>query len=447
MQKNILSKGSVILLIFTFIFSLAVMPASAEVADTEDIVEATAEEIGVSIDAANTVTSEAMTVVREVGTLIEIGNTTAEETTIIIRIIRDGETIDQTVQVNKDTKILTNADRTADLSDWIAGDQISYIAEEGDNSGELVATTLKNKSFKASHIGRNGWVKEIRVDANEVDVEWRGVIHTLNTEDTKMVAGLKNPASLEDLQVEDRIRARVEDDGDGDNLTHDAKIIVVLRRGEDLFMRVTRWVVPAEIISISEDATRPFVITAKVLASKFYEEGDVNNLVGAPGTEININVEEKTKLVRRYLGKATIGEFMEGDKIRVVGRLNEETGNLDAVLVKDNSIQRLGVSNRVSEVKSVDTEAGTMVIAPIGLRNPKTGKRIKITNSFELTVNTNDETVIKENGSNIDFSVIEAGDIVRVRGVLNRQQKSIDTQAVVIVTDKLAAHLENKATK
>ncbi len=434
-------KKNTILLIFAFIFSVAVFPVSAEVVESSDVVEVTAEEIGVNADAANAATSEVITVVREVGTLIEIGNTTAEETTIIIRVLRDGETVDQTIQINADTKILTNADRSADLSDWIAGDQISYTAEEGDNSGELVATTLKNKSFKASHIGRNGWVKEIRIDVNEVDVEWRGVIYTLNTEDTKMVAGLKNPASLEDLQVEDRIRARVEDDGDGDNLTHNAKIIVVLRRGEDLFMRVTRWVVPAEIISISEDATRPFIITAKVLASKFYEEGDVNNLVGVPGTEISINVKEKTKLVRRYLGKATIGEFMEGDKIRVVGRLNEETGNLDAVLVKDNSIQRLGVSSRVSEVKSVDLEAGTMVVQPIGLKNPKTGKRVRITNGLEWTVSSKEETVVKEMGEDVDFSAIEIGDIVRVRGTANRLQKTVSANAIVVVTERFSAQL------
>ena len=106
-------------------------------------------------------------------------------------------------------EIKTNNNRSADLSDWIAGDRIQYTAEEGDNSGELIATELKNISFRYNHHGRNGWIKEIRAEEDEMDVEWAGIIYTLNTADAKLVAGLKNPSNLEDFQVDDRIRARV----------------------------------------------------------------------------------------------------------------------------------------------------------------------------------------------------------------------------------------------
>ncbi len=433
-------------LLLVFILVLApIMPSTVCAEDTtEDVVEISTEEAGVTAEAAASATVEATTIVNEAGMLIEIGNTTAEETTIIIRVTRDGEQIDQTVQITSDTTILTNSNRSADLSDWIAGDHISYTAKEGDNSGELVAIRLKNHSFKYWHIGRNGWVKEIRSDENEMDVEWAGKIYTLNTENAKMVAGLKNPASLEDFQIGDRVRGRVSEDGDGNPLTQNAEIIVVLRRGEDLFMRVTRWVVPAEITSIPEDTSElPYTITAKVLESKFYEKGDVNNLIGEPGTEITIKIDENTRLVRRYLGRANIGEFMEGDKIRVIGRLNEDTGYIDANLVKNNSIQRLGVSNRIGEVLSVDTSANTISATPIGIKNPITGKRRKISNALTWTVQLNENTEIKEMGEDISLNDIEVGDIIRVRGTANRRTTSVDANAVAVVTDRYKLFLEN----
>ncbi len=430
-------KKNLFFLLLVLAFSFTVIPQLTMASESADVVEVTSAEIGVSVEAANTAVAEVFATVNESGTLIEIGNTTAEETTIIIRVMHEGESVDQTVQVNSDTKIITDANRNADLSDWIAGDQIKYTAKQGENSGELIALTLKNRSFKNRHFGRNGWIKDIRIDENKMDVEWAGQVYTLDTSDARMVAGLKNPATLDDFKVGDRIRARVIDDNDGNNLTWDAKIIVVLRRGKALFMRVTRWVVPAEIVSIPEDTTRPFVITAKVLPSRFYEKGDVNNLIGAPDTEININIEEKTILVRRFLGRATIGEFMEGDKIRVVGRLNEETGNIDALLVKDNSIQRLGVSRRVSIVKSINTDSKTILVQPIGKKNIRTGKRMRIHNGTEWTIKIDDQTIIKKQGEDIDFTNIAIDDIVRVRGTANRLQKTVEADAISVVTQGL----------
>ena len=434
MKHSLLTRISV----FVFVFSLVLAsPLYVLATETEDTVEATAEEIGVSADAANTATEETTNVIKESGMLIEIGNTTAEETTIIIRVIEEGISEDKTIQINANTEIKTNSNRSADLSDWIAGDRIQYTADEGDNSGELVATELKNLSFKYNHHGRNGWVKEIRADKDEMDVEWAGVIYTLNTEKAKMVAGLENPATLDDFQVDDRIRARVVNDGDSDANTWNAQIIVVLRRGETMFMRVTRWVVPAKIVEIPEDTSElPYVITAEVIASPFYQKGDVNNLIGAPGTEFTIEVNDKTKLVRRYLGKAVIGEFMEGDYIRVVGRLNDGTGNLDAVVIKNNSIQALGVSSRISEVTSIDTNANTIDVVPVGVKNPFTGMRFKLTTAATWTLVLDSEAKLYEAGEEISISDIEEGDIVRVRGVANRLQKTVATRALAVVTDK-----------
>lgn len=438
-MKKLFFKGVIISI--TLMLVVSCLPVSA--AETEDITEATTDSAGVSEAEANSATEEETTKVEESGMLIEIGNTTAEETTIIIRTEDDGETVDQTVQISTDTNIVTDGNSSADLSDWIAGDQITYTAEVGDNSGELKALKLRNRSFKRNHRGKNGWIKAIDADAKTIDVEWASQIFTLDVSEARIVAGLKNPASIEDFEVGDRIRARVTDDGDYDASTWDAKIVVVLRRGSVLFMRVTRWVVPAEIVSIPEDTTVPYVITAKVLPSKFYQEGDVNNLIGAPGTELTIEVNENTILVRRFLGRATIGEFMEGDKIRVVGRLNDGTGNLDANLIKNNFIQAFGVSNHISEVISVDVDSNTLIVKPIGTKNPFTRKRRRILNAEDWTLILNDETVIKEEGEDISLDNVEAGDIVRVRGVRNNIQKTVLVRGIAVVTELFENILEN----
>jgi len=434
MKKTILSLSLLLLAAL-----IVLCPNNTKAEDTEDITEISATDAGVTVTEANSATEESTTSIVETGTLIEIGNTTAEETTIIIRTEEDGATVDQTLQIDAHTDIVSDNNAAADLSDWIAGDQITYTANQGNNSGELVSTKLRNRSFKQLHRGRNGWITEIRLDENEMDVTWANQIYTLNVADAKMVAGLKNPATLSDFQVGDRIRARVQDDGDGSQITWEAKIVVVLRRGPTLFMRVTRWVVPAEITSIPEDTlTYPFTITAKILPSKFYEEGDVNNLIGAPGIEFTIQVNKSTKLVRRYLGRATIDEFMEGDHIRVIGRLNDSTGYLDAGLIKNNSIQRLGVSRRISEVISVDTLSSTIIVKPIGKKNALTGKRQRLINQQNWKIQIYSETKLKKSGEDITLDDILVGDIIRARGVANRLQKTVAANAVAVVTGRFS---------
>lgn len=400
----------------------------------DEITEVTAADVGASATSVNNATEEDSDTVTETGTLIEIGNTTAEETTIVVRITNtDGTTTDKTLQINSSTSLTTGGSSKADLSDWIAGDLLIYTAKEGSNSGELIALRIRNLSFKKLMIGKNGFVKAIRADENEMDVEWAGQIFTLNTTNAKMVAGAKNPAALSDFQVGDRVRARVKDDGDKNPQTWDASIIVVLRRGETLFMRVTRWVVPAEITAVPSDtSTYPYTLTAKVLESPFFQAGDVNNLIGEPGSTIYIDVTEDTKLLRRFLGKAIIGEFMEGDSIKIIGRRDETTGHITAHVIKNNSIQRLGVAMHLGKVVALDSDGDALsfsfTVAPYFFPN-----------SAVWTIKASDKTKVYKNGEEVSFSTIAVGDVVRLRGTANRKNKTImSVTGIAIVTDKLA---------
>lgn len=393
-------------------------------ADTDINTEVSASETGKSASAVNAASLEATVRVAGTGTLVEIGNTTAANTTIVVREKKsDGTTEDQTLEITEATKVLANSRRSSDLSDWIAGDNLSFNAIKSENSGQITATVIVNHAFKDAHKGFNGWITAIRADKNEVDVKWEEKIYTLNLASAKIVAGVKNPATIADLKVNDRIRARVAEDGDGNALTWKAEVLVVLRRGDDLFMRVTRWAVPARIVNMPEDLTLPTTIEVEVLPSKFYQEGDVNNLIGKPGTRIFVDVLPETNLVRKYLGHALLKEFSEGDTIRVIGRRDESTGHLVAKVIKNESIQRLGVSHRFGKVTAVDTANSTITVM---LENTKRADTM-------WTIKVSSTTKLYKDGKLVTLADIKVGDMVRVRGTANTTSKNVNAAVAVVV--------------
>jgi len=293
--------------------------------------------------------------------------------------------------------------------------------------------------MKKGYKGLNGWIKEIRADKNEVDITYGKTIQTLDLAQAKMVAGLKNPATVADLMVNDRIRARVVEDNDGNNSTWDAKTLVVLRRGGTLFMKVSRWVVPAKIVSLPEDLNaKEGIITVEILPNKFYQAGDVNNLIGAPGEKLEVKIDAKTQLRRRFMGKSLLGEFTEGDTVNILGRLNETSGQLEAKIIRNNSIQKLGTAVRVARIKSVDA-ANKKVTASYG----KNGKEFTITlgdkgKVFERVQENSEDTKmvgLKE----ISISDLQTERRIRVRGMLNRRTGAVSAEAIVMLPATMEA--------
>lgn len=405
--------------------------------ETDMNTEVKASDTGESEAKVNAATSEVTSKISGSGTLVEIGNTTAANTTIIVRQKKsDGTTKDVTLEITEHTTINTNSRRNADLSDWIAGDNLSFNATEYENSGQIVATVVVNHAFMDKHKGHNGWITAIRADKNEIDVKWQDKIYTLNVATAKMVAGVKNPATMNDLKVNDRVRSRVVEDNDGNSLTWKAEIVVVLRRGNDLFMRVTRWAVPAKIVNLPQSLTLPTTIEVEVLPSKFYQEGDVNNLVGKPGTRMFVDILEDTNLVRKYLGKALLAEFSEGDQVRIIGKRDETTGHLVASFVKDESIQRLGVSSRFGKVTAIDTANSTLTVM---LQNT-------LSTYKTWTVKVSPTTKLYKDGAVISMTDIKVGDIIRVRGTANTATYAVNaTMAVVVMSSRLDLMLQDRA--
>ncbi|MFH1030839.1 MAG: hypothetical protein V1770_06315 [bacterium] len=409
-------------LIAALVITVPALFAKAE-EDADEASDITATDVGYSENVVNNATQESATEIETSGTLVEIGNTTAEETTIIVRV-PDGEggTTDETLQVDTQSTDFVNEDgESSDLSDWIAGDTLQFSAEKNLNSGELVAKKVRNRAMKKIHRGKNGWVTALRPEENEMDVTWANQTFTFNLSSARMVAGAKNPAAIADFQVGDRIRARLQDDGDKNPQTWNAKIVVVLRRGDALFMRVTRWVVPAKIVSMPDEPVATSTITVKILPNKFHQEGDVNNLIGNPGDTLVVSISETTDLRRRFLGKCFLSEFSEGDNLRIVGRLNEQTGNLDAKTIKNNSIQKMGVQRRIGMVTEID-------------ENSLKANLIKNSNPYTVTL-SKDAKIHKRGVGEIPFSKVKEGDKIRVRGTFNRLQKNVAANVISILNE------------
>lgn len=420
------------------VFPLSLVFAqTAPVLIDDDFQTITVSDIGATSDSEiNNATEEETAPVTETGTLVEIGNTTADETTVIVRTTDENNaTQDETVEIETGATDLENNDGgSSDLNDWIAGDQITFDATENTNSGSIHAKRMVNRSIRRQNRGINGWITAIRIEENAIDVSWNKTIYTLNTAKARIVAGIKNPATINDLVVGDRIRARAIEDGDGNDATQNASIVVVLRRGKDLFMRVTRWVVAGKISYINENPTLPTVITIEILPSRFYQDGDVNNLVGAPGAPVSVNITDKTKLRRRYLGKSLITEFSAGDRIQVIGRRNEATNQIDAVSIRNASIQKLNVGYRTGIVDSVDADAHS-----ISAKTKQTDRSWKIT--------TTDATKFIKGGQDIAFTDIQAGDNIRVRGVADRKTNIVQASMVVVLVKREEVQKNLEAAK
>lgn len=414
---------SLLILISLFIMLPGMASATAETSDA-DIDEVTISDLGLEANTTdiNTATAEDTFTTEETGTLIEIGNTTAAETTVIVRVTDDqGATADQTVEIDlEDTDLVTNDGTESDLSDWIAGDTLTYTAEQNTNSGSIQASKIKNRALRRTHLGKNGWITAIRADVQEVDVTWQNQTFTLDLTSAKIVAGVKNPATITDLKVGDRVRSRVIDDGDQNPATWDAKILVVLRRGNSLFMRVTRWVVPVKIVELDEEPVLPTTIKVEVLANRFYQAGDVNNLIGKPGDTLNVYIDAQTKLRRKFLGNCLITELSEGDQLQIIGRLNETTGNLDAKQIRNISIQKLGVARQIATVKAVIAEKGQIIV---------TSKQLA--RSWQINVSAS--TKIYKQGAEITLADIQAGDKLRVFGTANRTKKIVTAQKIAVL--------------
>lgn len=299
---------------------------------------------------------EAKSDINFAGILIEIGSTDIP-TNIIVRDNSSGN--DYTVNVTENTILGQRRDQATNLSDWIPGDQVRVIGEKNENTEDVEASILVNLSIKISaNRGANGWITNINKDAKIITYQWANVEHTfLYDDNTKFVAGLKNPANVSDLKINDRIRARLLTRSRADSL---AKIVVVLRRGEGLFMKIRTFTPRVTLVRL-DSTIIPTTIQVRMDQTPGLRANDVNNLIGTEGALITVNITEDTKIVRKYFGKTTLDEFSIGDKLQIVGRVNDD-GTVDAKVVKNNSIWKTGTQGHAGVVTEVNAEESYIMV-------------------------------------------------------------------------------------
>lgn len=291
---------------------------------------------------------EATNKVNLAGMLVEVGSTDIPTNLIV----RDNQTqTDYTVNVTTETVLGQRKDQATNLSDWIPGDQIRATGQKNENTGNIEASVLVNLSIKKEeHRGANGWITKIDKEAKAITYQWANKESIFKYGDqTKFVAGLKNPATVDDLAVNDRIRARLLF-RDGQEPV--AKIVVVLRRDAALFMKIRTFTPRGTLVRMAS-AIAPTTIQIKIEKTPGLRANDVNNLIGAEGALVTVNVTEDTKIVRKYFGKASLAELAIGDDLMVVGRVNDD-GTVDAKLIKDNSIWKTSTQGHAGVVTEVN---------------------------------------------------------------------------------------------
>jgi len=314
--------------------------------------------------------SEETSAINFAGMLVEVGSTDIP-TNLIIR--RNSDQADFTVNVESDTILGQRRDQQTNLSNWIPGDQIRVIGEENENTGEIDATILVNLSVVINtNTGANGWITEINKDTKTITYQWQSQEHTFSYDDnTRIVSGLKNPASINDLTVNDRIRARLLMRAGEDPL---AKIIIVLRRGSNLFMKI-RTFTPLTTLVRMDSALVPTTIQVKIEKTPGLRANDVNNLIGTEGALVTVNITEDTKIVRKYFGLTTLEEFSIGDQLRVIGRVNDD-GTIDAKVVKNNSIWKTSTQGHAGVVNEVNAAESYIMVGWTPISYP-TLKRLR----------------------------------------------------------------------
>lgn len=375
------------------------------------------------------------------GVLIEIGSTDLP-TTLVVQNNTDG--VDYTIEVDEDVILGQRRDQVTMLSDWIPGDQIKVVGQKNENTEVIESSMLVNLSIQlSSNLGANGWITNIDKDNKIITYQWSNKEFDIEyDDDTRFVSGLINPASVDDLEINDRIRGRSLIREGEDPL---AKIVVVLRRGDNLFMKIRTFRPNAKIVSI-DDTVVPTTIKVVLVLTDGLRRNDVNNLIGTEGEEVIINISEDTKIVRKYFGITTLAEFSAGDLVSIVGRVNDDN-TVDAKLLKNNSVWKTSTKGHAGVVTEVNTSENYFMIDWISLKiptkkmvdemrkkNPNINVKSLIKRSPVKNVKvsvTEDTEILVGTDLNADISDINVDDKVRIRGT--RTVSSFVAEDVVVV--------------
>lgn len=135
--------------------------------------------------------------------------------------------------------------------------------------------------------------------------------------------------------------------------------------------------------------------------------------------EVTVLVDAKTKFVRKYWGKSSLGELTIGDKLDVTVKTNED-GTVTASRVKDNTLQwTWKVHNGV--IEDLDATAKTFTLK----QNEKKSVKVLVNDKTKILVPPYSST-------SSTFADLQNGQIAHIRGTINNKTKVITASLVRI---------------
>ncbi|MCH8049451.1 hypothetical protein IH979_01935 [Patescibacteria group bacterium] len=362
--------------------------------------------------------SESFVEVHFSGQLIELSST-EKPTTIVVRENPQGEFTDHTVDVTEDTFTVPAMDG------WLVGDYVTVRGQQNENTDVVIAKSVVNQSVNLlRHGSLNGWIEEVAEDGSYIVVQWQDILHTVNITDNTHLVGNDGPnGTIDDFELGDRVRIRLIKDSEVEN---EARIIMILRRGPRIYNLARTRGFWAELNEIDGEND---TMNVTILENPHLRDGDVNNLVGVEGEQVTVTWNEYTKFVRRYFGSTTEDELSPGDRLFIVGRVNDD-GTVLSRLIKDNSIFISDLDHHVGEIVDLDTDANTVTVVPV--RNSE---------GEEWTINYDDETVFLVNGERATEDDLAVGMVMRARGTANFQLKTVDAVKIAAYDKDLVFEL------
>lgn len=407
----------IFLTLTVFVFALLLVPQATKATEVEEQLDQYVKDV------------------QFLGMLVELGSTTAP-TNLVVRISSATDELtgdvegDVTVEVTTSTVLGQRKDQYTKLEDWIPGDRIRVIGHQDENTGVVTASVLVNHSISTVHNwGSNGWITEIDTDNDIVSVQWQNKTYQLQvTENTRIVAPPKNPAEITDLKVGDRIRGRVLARL-SEGIAVEAKIIVVLRRGNDIFLGIRTGIVHGEILSM-EGTEAPTTMTVKIKKNNHLKKNDTNNLIGVEGDTITVNITEDTVIVRKYFGQTDLTEFVPGDSVMIIGKAQGKKSDktIEARLIRNKDIFLASTQGHSGEIQSIDVSTNRLTVKWQG----KTWR-----------VDIGEETqIVKDNNTSATIEDLEVGDLIRARGLYHKTLRVFQAKVIVVV-DEIPDDAEN----
>lgn len=298
-----------------------------------------------------------------------------------------------TVEVTLTTKIVRRFDGSSDLNEFLIGDKLQVKGKLSDSTANIISAT---------------WIKDLSVQ--RAGGTFHGNIVTLDCTNNKFTY-------KPDKRVEQTVY-----------LSTNTKII---RGGEKIVCTDLKNGERAIVIGLWRQASKRIdadrvIVNMKTIAGTLTKIELTNSGLPATLTVLHkngqtwtVNVTSSTKLFRRYMGTATIDEFMVGDKIEARG--SQGTGNvINAKVVRDNSVD---IKNRdfKSRIKSIDAEAKTFVLTI----TRKEGV-------IDITVTTSDATKYIHEDELVAFSDLAVGQKVKIIGTYNSTTKILAAKRVIL---------------